>query len=333
MTPTKLMQSPRHAPPRHAAQPRLSTIVVATDFSDNAMAALDWAIDLAKAHAAKIVLVHAVETELPARPEAMGPIDTHVREKLETGRKRLTDGHLLAQTEYDLGRPWSVIAAIASKAKADLIVVGAHGHSKFRVLGTVADRLIRTTSIPVVVHRAMADGLHRSSHEGAHGVRTVLAATDFSDEAALAMEIAVSLLGAGGTGGAGDSSEPARLVLFHAVPLMYIYDVNLAATMPTHWDDMERAAAQRLESLAAALRSDRLQVEVKTFRGYPSEAILDEAKTTQADLIALGTVGRSGLNKFFMGSVAEGVLHHATCPVLVARKPEASQQSDRSTQD
>jgi nucleotide-binding universal stress UspA family protein len=39
-------------------------------------------------------------------------------------------------------------------------------------------------------------------------------------------------------------------------------------------------------------------------------------------LISLGTVGRSGLNRFFMGSVAQGVLHRAKCPVLVVRKPD-----------
>ena len=332
MAPTKLMQSPRQAA-RQAAQPRLSTIVVATDFSDNASAALDWAINLVKAHTAKIVLVHAVETELPALAEATGPIDAYVRQKLETVSKRLTGEHVSAQTEFDRGRPWSVIAAVASKARADLIVVGAHGTSKFRLLGTVADRLIRMTSIPVVVHRAKTDG----GANGVVGVRTVLAATDFSDEAALALDTAVGLLRVGGPGGAGDSIEPARLVLFHAVPLMNLYDLGYdlnigGAALPAYWDDAERAAARRLETLAAALRSDRLQVEVKTFRGYPSEAILDEADAKQTDLIALGTVGRSGLNKFFMGSVAQRVLHHAKCPVLVVRKPDHDEQDGLSTQ-
>ncbi len=97
----------------------------------------------------------------------------------------------------------------------------------------------------------------------------------------------------------------------------------MPAPLPTYRDDTECAAGQRLETLAAALRSDRLQVEVKTLRGYPSEAILHEAEATQADLIALGTVGRSGLNRFFMGSVAQRVFHHAECPVLAVRKPDS----------
>jgi nucleotide-binding universal stress UspA family protein len=304
----------------------LSTIVVATDFSENGTAALDWAINLAKAHAARIVLVHAVDAELPVRAEAMGPIDTYVRQRLEAASNRLSEMDMLAQTEFDWGRPWSVIAAIASKTKADLIVVGAHGTSKFRLLGTVADRLIRTTSIPVLVHRPGAD----AALQGGDGVRTVLAATDFSDEAALAMETAVALLSG--------SARPARLVLLHAVPLMNLYDLghdlNMGgAALPAYWDDAERAAAQRLETLATALHSDRLQVEVKTFRGYTSEAILDEADATKADLIALGTVGRSGLNKFFMGSVAQRVLHHAKCPVLVVRRPESREQGGLPTQD
>jgi nucleotide-binding universal stress UspA family protein len=258
MTPAELMQSQRQA-----AQPRssLKTIVVATDFSENATAALDWATDLARAHAAQIVLVHAVDTELPALAGMMEPIGTYVRQKLETGLKHLTASHVPAQTEYDLGKPWSVIATVAREAKADLIVVGAHGKSKFHVLGPVADRLIRTTSIPVLVHRTRAGA--------APGVRTVLAATDFSEEAALAMEAAVRLLGG--------SMGPARLVLFHAVPLLIIYtDLNMPMAVPTYWDETERAAATRLEALAAALRSDRFRSKSR-----PSAATRSKRSSTK----------------------------------------------------
>jgi len=81
-------------------------------------------------------------------------------------------------------------------------------------------------------------------------------------------------------------------------------------------------ASRDLESLAAPIRSDRWQVEVKTARGVPGEGILREARVVNAQLIAIGTQGRSGLNRFFMGSVAEWVVHHAQCPVLTMRKPD-----------
>jgi nucleotide-binding universal stress UspA family protein len=177
-------------------------------------------------------------------------------------------------------------------------------------MGTVADRLIRSASIPVLVHRASA--------KPGRGLRTVLAATDFSEEAALAISAAVQLLRG--------SVKPARLVLFHSVALAINYgDFNTPMTIPQYWDETERTAARQMESLAASLRCNQLQVDVKTFRGYPAEAILHEAEMISADLVAIGTVGRTGLNRFFMGSVAERVLHHAKCPVLTVRKPDSDE--------
>jgi nucleotide-binding universal stress UspA family protein len=49
-------------------------------------------------------------------------------------------------------------------------------------------------------------------------------------------------------------------------------------------------------------------------------------------MIALGTVGRSGLNRFLMGSVAERVLHHAKCPVLAVRKADSGEHGGQLTQ-
>jgi nucleotide-binding universal stress UspA family protein len=58
-------------------------------------------------------------------------------------------------------------------------------------------------------------------------------------------------------------------------------------------------------------------------RGYPAAVIEEEARSRGADLVALGTCGRSGLSRLLLGSVAERVLHHAPCPVLTVRHPAA----------
>ena len=148
-------------------------------------------------------------------------------------------------------------------------------------------------------------------------MRTALAATDFSEEAALAISAAVRVLRG--------AAEPARLVLFHTVALVINYgDGVVPVTIPQYWDELERTAALQLEMLAAS-RSSRLQVDVRTFRGYPVEGILHEAEAINADLIAIGTTGHSGMSRFLMGSVAERVLHHATCPVLAVRKLDSSE--------
>jgi nucleotide-binding universal stress UspA family protein len=77
-----------------------------------------------------------------------------------------------------------------------------------------------------------------------------------------------------------------------------------------------------LEAIAAPLRTDRVQIGVKATRGLAGEEILREAEACDAHLIAIGTQGRGGLDRFFLGSVAEWVLHRAQCPVLTVRKSE-----------
>jgi nucleotide-binding universal stress UspA family protein len=115
------------------------------------------------------------------------------------------------------------------------------------------------------------------------------------------------------------------MVLFHTVALMIEYPgASLAAPKPEYWDQVERDAARQMETLAASLQNEHLRVEVKTFRGFPIDGILIEAERMHADLIAIGSVGRSGVSRFLIGSVAEAVLHRATCSVLTARKPDLS---------
>ena len=55
--------------------------------------------------------------------------------------------------------------------------------------------------------------------------------------------------------------------------------------------------------------------------GHPATKIVEAARVWQADLIVMGTHGRSALGNLFLGSVAQEVLQHATCPVMVAREP------------
>jgi nucleotide-binding universal stress UspA family protein len=66
-----------------------------------------------------------------------------------------------------------------------------------------------------------------------------------------------------------------------------------------------------------------LQVEGRVVQGDPREALLDEAKREGADLIVLGSHGRTGLRKLVMGSVATHVVTHAPCSVLVVKHPAA----------
>ncbi len=292
----------------------LKTILLATDFSSNASTALDWAIELARVHKAHVAVVHAVETELPALAVPPGPIAQKVQQSLNDARKRVAQWDVTSSIEHYIGKPWNVVSAVAAKIDADLIVLGARGKTDFagKLLGSTADRIIRTTSVPVMVIR---DEARRPT-----AISTVLVASDFSEESARATSMAVRLLH--------NAESAVRLVLFHVVPLQIhfpdsTYPGLTHGDLPKseYWNEIELQAARHLETLAAPLRSERVTVEAKTVRGFPGEEIVREAESIDAQLIAIGTQGRTGLNRFFMGSVAEWVLHHAKCRVLAVRKP------------
>ncbi len=80
-----------------------------------------------------------------------------------------------------------------------------------------------------------------------------------------------------------------------------------------------RIAAEYLAGVSGRLRGAGLTVETEIAEGNAPDAIVEAARAHRADLIAMTTHGRSGLGRLVFGSVAEGVLHHAPCPVLLVR--------------
>ena len=79
---------------------------------------------------------------------------------------------------------------------------------------------------------------------------------------------------------------------------------------------------QKMDRVIQTLRDRGIEADGACRPGNPVEAILEEASRWEADLVAVGTQGRRGLSRFVLGSVAEGVLRRAGCPVLVVRFAE-----------
>ncbi|AGN26393.1 universal stress protein UspA [Candidatus Methanomassiliicoccus intestinalis] len=84
-----------------------------------------------------------------------------------------------------------------------------------------------------------------------------------------------------------------------------------------------KAAVSYIES-----EGEKLGVKVtsKILEGSPSKKIIEEAK--ENDLIVMGTLGRSGISKLLLGSVAERVVRYSPCPVLIIRSPQEKEDAD-----
>ena len=146
-------------------------------------------------------------------------------------------------------------------------------------------------------------------------IRTILMPTDFSEYAEHAFTWALQMA----------ADWQARLILFHAAapisPLAFPDSVYLPELRRLE-ADMLADAEKRMSEFVGKKGSSAVVVETRVVVGEPVYEICQAVEREQADLIIMGSHGRTGLSHVLLGSVAERVIRHASCPVLVARKPK-----------
>jgi nucleotide-binding universal stress UspA family protein len=141
--------------------------------------------------------------------------------------------------------------------------------------------------------------------------KLILVPIDFSANAEQALDYACELAGKVG----------ATVRLIHALSSppsalqVALSEDILENLVKEHREALEKLAGARRESV----RFGESTVEV----GDPRDTIVEAARTQGADLIVMGTQGRRGLSRVVMGSVAEDVVRHAPCPVLVVRAAQS----------
>jgi len=143
-------------------------------------------------------------------------------------------------------------------------------------------------------------------------IKRILHASDFSPASRPALRVARELA----------LALKAQLILCHAYePLAPV--MGAASIPPKLFSQImasTRAGAQgRLERLAASVGHGGTRIATVLIEGPPSTAVLRAAKRKRADLIVLGTHGRTGIQRMLLGSVAERIVRHSPCPVLTVR--------------
>ena len=279
----------------------IARILVATDFSPRSDRALRRGILLARQNATELLLTHVVDDDQPQRL-----IDVERREAAalldELARTiRESDG-LECQSHVAIGDAFEGIVRMAEETGVDLLVLGPHRRQVLRdvFIGTTAERVLRTSRIPVLLANGVPAGAYRK----------VLIATDLSDYAYAAADTAKQL----------GLLATVDIIALHVMDSIESGPVTRAAMTLKEADDQVAKLTQRLtEELAAFARKLGIFAGLRVVR--PSEestpmAINNYAKETKADLIVVGTRARSGFEKWLLGSVAEGVLGHAEVDVL-----------------
>jgi nucleotide-binding universal stress UspA family protein len=300
----------------------LSTIVVGVDLSAQSDQALDRASALAQLHGATLVLVHAQADDTPIENvgndmlEQLGRVSEALRieeaKHLAERQDRLQAKGIAVELVGRAGPAGEVVAAVAKEREAQLIVIGTHGRtgiSRF-LLGSVATAILRHSPCDVLVCRGTS---------GPSPFLRPLVATDFSPAAARALRNAATLTAPG-----------TAIECIHAWQLPAgSWGATLLGSARFPWSTVRDAVLDAAKGQATTLEQQNAglghPLHVELVQGPPASVITNAAERGGHDLIAIGTHGHRGFRRLLLGSVAESVIRHAPCSVLVAHGEHAGE--------
>jgi nucleotide-binding universal stress UspA family protein len=303
-----------------AGMNNLRSILVGVDFSPASATALKQGIRVARWNGARLYVVHIVDTVVVADLAAvLSPMQQRIQESLirdarnawEEFRREIPEASGMELTfEVEIDNRVAAMLRLVQMHTADLLVLGTHGNGEpDRGTGPLATACARQAPCDVL--------LVRDPHTGPF--KLVVACVDFSEISRCALVEARRVA-------ARDGAElhvlhvfrpPWRLLPFRSSVVNVPADVQ-----QRHWDDVRR----RLEEFAGPPRhevNDAVKVSYVMFEhGNHGRGVYEYARSAGADLVVLGTQGRSNLRYVLIGSTAERVVRHTPCSVL-AVKPDA----------
>lgn len=285
-------------------------ILVAVDFSPNSVAALKQAIWLARKTGAAIVLTHSILDV--SQSIYWGPYEREVNQRelhnrSETAMRRLISD--LNAVDLDVtfrtlvGEPFVEITRAVQVEGYDMVLGGTRGAGIFEqfFVGSTAKRLIRKCPASVWIVKA----------ENLVPPKVVLAATDFSDVSRKAVKEGLKIA----------QQSDAEFHLLHIIDSKDVPE-DLISKVPdgsTLRQEINEEATRRLNEFVASLAVDRKQIQSHLSWGTPWQEIQRISRHQAADLIVIGTVGRSGIKGLLLGSTAERVLDTCDCSILTIK--------------
>lgn len=293
----------------------IQTVLILTDGSDRSTAAARRGFDLAVALDCTVHVLSVADSSIATgagyggdSPSIRKRLRQKATERATSLRDEASERGIEATAVTREGIPAKEIVTYADDSGIDAILLGTVGRGGVArtVMGSVADKVVRTASVPVITITPEA-----ARAETTGTVDTILLPTDGSDPATAAAEFGVEL-----------ASQLTASVHFisvidhsHSSILSGILNVESAADE----DELHEQATAQLDALASDARDAGVEAHVTVTDGDPAEEIVQYAESEAIDLIALGTAGRGGFDRLLVGSVADQVIRTALVPVLTTR--------------
>ncbi len=290
--------------------PTLNTekLLLATDGSQFGEGAIRESIRLARQCSSQLSVVSVIETNPEYEtiaPQLLEKAEKSTREHLESikaqAKKEGVDCTISILEGED---SYSLITAEAVKSKTSMIIMGRRGKTGLKrlALGSTTARVIghAPCNILVVPRAALVE------------FKNIVVATDGSKYSTAAAAEAIGIA----------KRNTSKLTVISVVPaeIAAPTDIELAMTQREHIAEKEMHAAETNAKVIkdAAIKAG-VTVQAFVMSGKPADAIIETAKDSNADLVILGSHGRTGLEKLLMGSVAERVIVLSPCAVLVVK--------------
>lgn len=272
----------------------MKNILVPIDGSEFSLRALPYAAKLGRLTKVPLMLLQAIPKPVPV-PAGRQPI----RELLEQEVGRLKAMDLKAESSTPQGEPAQVI--LSASEEAQLIVMTSHGWSGIGqwLLGSVVQKVVRAAACPVLVIRGPA--LQEST---VRPWKKVLVPLDGSELSLKSLPYAHRWA----------QHEGGQLLLFRTLVTDAGHDLP---SMHAAHEEEKKMVGEYLAGVAAGIADVPARGVTKS--GTPVSTILKVAKEQEVDLIVMTTHGRGGIERWVCGSVAEGVVQRAECPVLIVR--------------
>lgn len=287
---------------------RVEKILLSTDGSEYSEGAIREAVKLAKKCSSKLIVLSVIDTNPEfdtLAPQLMEKKEKEARQNLDAVQARARQEGVDCDTIVHEGEePYKYIVDEAIKSKSTMIVMGRRGRTGLKrlMMGSVTARVIGHAPCNVLVVPKAAQ----------LEFKNIVVATDGSKYSTAAASEALGLAKWNGS----------ALTVISVVPseLMTPSDVDFTITQRELIAEKEMHEAEKNARMVKDT-AQREGVAVKAFvlSGRPADAIIETAQEKNADLIVLGSHGRTGVERLLMGSVAERVIVLASCPVLVVK--------------
>lgn len=295
----------------------INDILVARDFSSVSDRALRYGLDIAARTGAKLhvfyaEVLHEVPNRREDRPtpgEGLPTFRNQLKEEGSVSEEALDAVSVEEVVRRDVS-PGPAILNYAADAGVDLISIGTHGRrGPGRILlGSVAEEVVRKASQPVLT---VGTGNDDSDSSGPHSVERVLVPVDFSTYSRESVQYAkewAALYGA--------SIDVLHVVVEDVHPIFYIGGVKSIYDVEPN---IEEKVLDELDSFVSEVPGPDTEIQSHVAVGSAPSKIAEFVESHPIDLISMSTHGRSGIERFLLGSVTEKVIRHVKCPILTTK--------------